>query len=287
MFNFSCADFTFPAVERTVALRLVKLLGFDVVDVGLFARSTHFSPTEMLASQHAFTGKVREDLDAAELRASDIFLQIGNDPSEHAANDPSPQIRASNRDTFTRALEFCLALNCKHMTGLPGVLHDGVPKDKDFDLAVEETSWRVAESAKAGVRYAVEPHFGSICADVASARDFVVAVEGLTLTLDYGHFVMAGETSEAVHNLLPFSSHVHVRGGALGRLQTSTSENTIDFAAMVGRLHKLSYEGFLALEYVWIDWNGCNRTDNVSETVLLRRSLESVISALRSKHESN
>ena len=83
------------------------------------------------------------------------------------------------------------------------------------------------------------------------------------MTLDYGHFVMAGEDSAAVHELLPFASHVHVRGGAPERLQTTVNENMIDFSGMLARLQSSAYSGFLALEYVWIDWKGCNRTDNV------------------------
>jgi sugar phosphate isomerase/epimerase len=71
-----------------------------------------------------------------------------------------------------------------------------------------------------------------------------------------------------------------VRGGAIGRLQTSVDENAIDFPGMLAGLQELGYEGFLALEYVWVDWKGCNRTDNVSETLLLRRALESAASKI-------
>jgi hypothetical protein len=52
---------------------------------------------------------------------------------------------------------------------------------------------------------------------------------------------------------------------------------------MLVGLQQFGYQGFLTLEYVWIDWKGCNRTDNVSETVLLRRLLESAISRLPKK----
>jgi sugar phosphate isomerase/epimerase len=155
------------------------------------------------------------------------------------------------------------------------VFHPTAARDQDLELAAEETSRRVAECASAGVRYAIEAHIGSICAEVESARAFLDSVEGLTLTLDYGHFIMAGETSAKVHDLLPFASHVHVRGGALGRLQTPVEENAIDFPGMLAGLTRLGYDGFLALEYVWVNWMDCNRTDNVSETLLLRRALES------------
>jgi sugar phosphate isomerase/epimerase len=283
MFKFSCADFTFPVLERSIALRLVKLLGFDHVDMGLFARSAHFSPLELLASPGRYTSQVLSDLDASELHTSDVFLQIGVDPSEAAANDPGSAVRSRNRDVFKTALEFCVALNSKHLTGLPGVFHADTSRERDLGLAAEEAAWRLSQCASAGVIYAIEPHVGSICADVEDTRAFLAAVAGLTLTLDYGHFIMAGENSAQVHDLIPFASHVHVRGGARERLQTSVEENTIDFPGMLTGLKRLDYDGFLALEYVWVDWKGCNRTDNVSETMLLRRALESTISELGPK----
>jgi sugar phosphate isomerase/epimerase len=280
MFKFSCADFTFPVLERPAALRLVKLLGFDHVDIGLFARSEHFSPIDLRADPVSYTTQVLQDLDAAELQASDVFVQIGLDPSQCAANDPSSTIRLTNRELFSHALEFCVATRCKHLTGLPGVFHSAIPRGTDLEFAAEEAEWRMSECKSAGIEYAIEPHVGSICGEVESARAFLDRVEGLTLTLDYGHFVMAGENSAQVHELLPFASHVHVRGGAPERLQTSVDENVIDFDGMLARLAQLDFDGFLALEYVWMDWKGCNRTDNVSETILLRRALELTISRL-------
>jgi sugar phosphate isomerase/epimerase len=265
-------------LDRPDALRLVKLLGFEYVDIGLFARSSHFSPIDLLASPREYSSNILHDLNTAELHVSDVFLQIGADPSECAANDPDPAIRSKNRDSFAYAVESCVALGCKHLTGLPGAFHSGASKESDLALAAEETAWRVTECAKAGLCYSIEPHVDSICALVASARAFLEAVKGLTLTLDYGHFVAAGETSGKVHALLPFASHIHVRGGAAGRLQTSVQENAIDFPGMIQKLQSLDYDGFLTLEYVWVDWKDCNRTDNVSETILLRRALESAAS---------
>jgi sugar phosphate isomerase/epimerase len=109
-------------------------------------------------------------------------------------------------------------------------------------------------------------------------------VPGLTLTLDYGHFVYAGARSQAVHSLLPFASNVHVRGGARHRLQTSVEENEIDFAGMFRRLHKQDYKGSVAIEYVWTEWKQCNSTDNLSETILLRQLLTRAAMSFRSTH---
>ncbi len=283
MISFSCADYAFPLLPRTQRFALLQLLGFKYVDIGLFERSVGLKPNQLLEAPKTFIKQLKHDLKCAGLRVSDVFLQTGLDPAISAVNDPNPQVRSRNRKTFLLALNLCMDLDCTHMTGLPGVWHKRTKPAGNFALAVDEAAWRQCKALNAGVRYAIEPHIGSICADVARTHFLLDAAPGLTLTLDYGHFVSAGIDSHAVHSLLPFASHIHARGGALNRLQTSVSENEIDFDGIVRRLYKQKYKGFLAVEYVWVDWKQCNRTDNVSETILLRRRLADLMKSARSK----
>jgi len=276
--DFSCADYSFPLLNRRQALRLLQILEFEWVDIGLFARNPSFLPAALMDAPSEFTAAVREDLASSQLRAADIFLQIGCEPAESSANDPDPAVRAYNREVFKRALELCVALKCTHLTSLPGVCHD--EGNRDFALAAEEATWRLAQCREAGVVHAIEAHIGSICAETASARRLLAAVPGLTLTLDYGHFICQGEENVSVHALLPYASHLHARGGERGRLQTSVAENAIDFANMMAGLHTLDSKAKIALEYVWIDWEGCNRSDNLSETILLRDQLREIASKI-------
>jgi sugar phosphate isomerase/epimerase len=278
MFDFSCADYTFPLISRTQSLQLLRLLEFKFVDIGLFERNSSYLPSELISAPGDFIRGVKRDLADAQLRPADLFLQIGSEPAQQSANDPDPQVRARNRQVFEQALELCTAIQCDHLTGLPGVDHGC--EETDLALAVEEAAWRFGVCREAGIIYSIEPHIGSICASVESTQRFLDRVEGLTLTLDYGHFVCAGEESSRVHSLLPFASHIHVRGGSPGRLQTSVTENTIDFKGMMSGLYNLGYAGKVALEYVWIDWQGCNLSDNLSETILLRRRLREVAAVL-------
>lgn len=277
MIRFSCSDYTFPLLPRAQRFALLQLLGFKYVDIGLFKRSSDLNPDQLIASPKVFTKKLQSDLRRSELQASDLFLQIGEDPAISAANDSSLTVRSRNRKIFLRTLDLCASLGCIHLTGLPGVWHKGTKKADDLALAAEEACWRQRAAADARVSYAIEAHVGSICSDIASTRVLLDAVPGLTLTLDYGHFVLAKIRSQEVHSLLPYASHIHARGGAPRRLQVPVNENEIDFANMVRRLHKQKYRGFIAIEYVWIDWMQCNRADNVSETILLRRQLESLV----------
>ena len=39
------------------------------------------------------------------------------------------------------------------------------------------------------------------------------------------------------------------------------------------------YNGYLGIEYVWIDWEHCNESDNLSETILFRDFLRAQMRA--------
>jgi sugar phosphate isomerase/epimerase len=281
MFEFSCADYTFPLLSRVRAFSLLHLLDFKWVDIGLFERNPHFLPSELMTAGRDFVARVQQDLSVAELEVADIFLQVGLDPGQSSTNDPERSVRTRNREVFLRALDLCIALGCGHMTGLPGVDHGR--GDLDLEVASEEIAWRLDQARQGAVAYSIEPHIGSICPDTAAVHRLLSKVSGLTLTLDYGHFISLGEDSSAVHALLPSASHIHARGGSRGRLQTSVAENQIDFAGMLSGLRGDHYPGKIALEYVWVDWHGCNRSDNVSETILLRQLLQHVAVSLQQK----
>ena len=283
MIRISCSDYTFPLLPRGQRFALLKLLGFNYVDIGLFERTPDLMPTHLLATPRTFIRKLQDDLRSAGMRASDVFLQIGSDPSISAVNDPSQEVISRNRRVFSLALDLCSTLGAKHLTGLPGVWHKPANQADDFARAVEETTWRQDIAREAGVTYAVEAHIGSICSNIESTRALLCAVPGLTLTLDYGHFVAEGISSQRIHPLLRFASHIHVRGGTPTQLQTPVSENRIDFPGMIRRLSQQRYTGFLAVEYAYTGWQQCNRTDNLSETILLRRQLEDHWTPRRSK----
>ncbi|MCX6895297.1 MAG: sugar phosphate isomerase/epimerase [Verrucomicrobia bacterium] len=268
--KFSCADFTFPLLPHDKVLALLRLLGMEGVDLGVFVDRSHVQPKDIVGNVPAAVKKMRASLAANGLVASDVFLQTGAEPPVRAANNPDTAVRNANREMFRRVLEFCAGLDCKHLTGLPGVWHANADKAADWQRAIEEARWRMDTARAAGVTYAIEPHVGSMLPDPESALRFVSDCAGLTLTLDYGHFIYQGMTNESVHPLVPHASHFHARGGANGQLQSTVKENVIDFPEILRRLRAANYAGWFCLEYVWVDWEGCNRTDNVSETLLLR-----------------
>lgn len=163
------------------------------------------------------------------------------------------------------------------VTILPGVSYEGDAWEQAVDRAADELGERVSLAGEAGLRLSVEPHTGSIVDTPERALALLERVPGLTVTLDYGHFTYAGFTDEQIEPLTAHAGHVQCRGGASGVLQASMAANTIDFARMVEALQSHGYTGYLACEYVWADWLGCNLVDNLTETVALRDLLRAAL----------
>ena len=91
--------------------------------------------------------------------------------------------------------------------------------------------------------------------------------------------VRAGLPDRACEPLIKHASHFHARGARKGRLQAAFPQNTIDYGNVLGAMQKAGYNGYVGVEYVWIDWEHCNEVDNLSETIQLRDFLRAAMDA--------
>lgn len=278
--KFACADFTFPLLNHPHALDLIAILGFTGVDIGLFEQRSHLWPSKEFKNPRASAKKLRKSLADRGLVAADVFLQMRPDFTPYAINQPSAARRRQARDWFLRTLDYADALGCKHVTTLPGVVFAEEGRDASLARSASELAWRVEQSQAAGLVFGTEAHVGSIVTTPEETADLVRRVPGLTLTLDYTHFTRAGIPDKRIEPLVPHASHVHMRGACRSRLQCNFQQNTIDYPRMLAAMAKANYRGWIGVEYIWIDWEHCNESDNVSETLVLRDFLKRAATAL-------
>ena len=273
--KFAGADFTFPLLPHDSALDIVALLGVQGVDIGVFGGRSHIRPENIVknlaGSARELSAKVRD----RGLEFADIFL-IPGAFEVLAPNHIDPKERRKSRDLFLRILEFTARLNARHMGGLPGTPWKGESGATSLKRSSEELAWRVTRAQEMGITFSVEAHIGSIVPSPEEALRLVKMTPGLTLTLDYTHFTRVGIPDSRIEPLVAHATHFHVRGGCKGRLQAPFKTNTIDYARVLKAMKKSNYPGYLGLEYVWIDWEHCNETDNLCETILFRDFLKSV-----------
>ena len=267
--KLACADFTFPLLSQEQAFKLIALLGFRGVDVGLFEERSQLQPSHVMPHLAASAKALAQQVSDCGLEFADIFFQA---PSfdKLAANHPDAGERAKGRDLFLRMLEFALRCNAPHLTGLPGVEWDGVPSETSLKRSAEELAWRAEQAQQVGIVYSVEAHFGSIAPTPQKAMQLVDMTPGLTLTLDYTHFASQGFADDEIEPLLKHARHFHARGACQGRVQASIKQNVIDYPRVVRTMKQLDYPGYVGVEYVWQDWLNLNDVDTVSETIMMR-----------------
>jgi sugar phosphate isomerase/epimerase len=266
----ACADFSFPLLPHTVALDLIASLGIEGVDISLILSNAHLPVEEVLANPPLWAPRVSAMFAERALAMADVNFTPGRNFETRSVNHPDAQVRREARELFYRALEFTVRANGKHITMLPGTCWPAEDGETSLKRSADELAWRVADAAKVGVTLSIEAHLGSIVPTPSEAVRLLALTPGLTLTLDYTHFVYQGFSDADCEALLPHASHLHARGGRQGRLQAPMKESTIDYARVLNAMKAVNYTGYFAIEYVWIDWEHCNEVDNISETVLMR-----------------
>ena len=271
--KLSCTDFSFPLLDHDRALAVIALLSLRGVDIGLFEGHGHLKPSRELKQPEKNGAKLERRLAAHGLKAADIFLQIHASFAEFAVNHPAAHRRTLARDQFLRALDYANAAGADHVTILPGVKFADEPRTASVSRSTDELAWRVVQAQAMKLQLAVEPHIGSLVDTPELAMDLMRCVPGLGFTLDYAHFTRAGIADARIEPLTKFATHLHARTARRGRLQSSLKENTIDFPRALKALAKHKFAGWIALEFVWIDWEHCNEVDIISETVQLHKLL--------------
>lgn len=272
--KIACADFTFPLLPHDKVLDLIAMLGCEGVDIGLFSGRSHLRPEQEFSNLQKNTRELKMKLKDRGLLASDVYLQLDTDLSRKAINHPDSSVRQYAQDQFSRLLDYACEVGADHISCLPGMYFPQQSDERSLELCYHELSWRVGQAYKASLEFGVEAHIGSPFIKPKDCLDLLDTVPGLTLTLDYTHFIKEGFSQKEVDPLLKYTSHFHARGAKPGKLQTTMRHNVIDYQDIIQKLDKIQYTGWIGLEYIWIDWERCNEVDTLSETILLRNMIK-------------
>ena len=271
--KIACADFTFPLLSHDQVLDLLVMLDCNGVDIGLFSGRSHLRPEIEFEDIKKNARLLKLKLDDRGLIPSDCYLQLDTSLSEKAINHPKEKIRLFAREQFLKLIEYAEELGADHITCLPGMFFPDQSNKKSLELCSIELQWRLNQVKKSSLDFAIESHIGSPFIDPLATQKLITSVPGLSLTLDYTHFIREGYPQEDVDVLLKYANHFHARGAKIGHLQASAQHNIIDYEDIIKKLIMNNYSGWIGLEFIWIDWENCNEIDTLSETILLRDAI--------------
>jgi sugar phosphate isomerase/epimerase len=276
--RLACADDTFRLLRpHRAVLELVAAIGVGGVDLFLAGNRSVIRPEDVRADVAGAAAQISRDVGAAGLKVSDLFVIPWTDLETMAPNNPDQEQREASRALFLDMLELAARLGAPGLTTLPGIHWPGETYEASLGRASQELGWRAERAHRESVRLSIEPHVGSIVPAPEQALRLLEETPGLEITLDYSHFVRQGLEEQDADSLIPFTRHVHVRGATSERIQASLSDSTIDFERMLGALAAGGYDGYLTLEYVWLQWEHCHECDNLAETILLRDRLQAAL----------
>ena len=276
--RLACADNTFRLLQPwESAVELIRLLELEAVDVCLMGNRSHIRPEDIRADVAGAAERIRAGLARSGLAVSDLFVIPWTDFERFAPNHPDADERERSAELFRDMLELAAGIGAPGMAMLPGIDWAGESHEDSCRRACEELGWRAETARAAGVLFSVEAHLGSVAHSPAEAKRLCEETPGLELTLDYSHFVYQGYAEAEIEPLVPHARHFHARGAAERRMQAPLRESVIDWERLVEVAKAAGHDGDIGLEYLWIDWEGLNTCDTVSESILLRDRLRAAI----------
>ncbi len=269
--KLGCHLWTFGQCTVREAAGIIRALGLDYMDLG---NAKDLDPLYIAANTASEAERFNRIKAETGVTFVDAFPHV---MPAFSLNHPDPAVRAAHRPVMAACFDFSAAIGLSGVTVSPGCYWPGSTPQADFDRGAEELRWLVGEAAQRGLPLRIEPHIESVTYTPALTLAMLAAVPGLTLTLDYSHFVFHGAPLEQIAVLDEHATHWHARQAVLGQANCATAAGSIDFDRIVAGMKARGYDGGLCLEYVHGAWAGMDKIDCVTETILLRDYLRGLL----------
>ena len=205
------------------------------------------------------------------MELGNLLYVFGADFNDRAVNSPDAKVRAKNSESMKSVVEFCAAAGIPSVIILPGVNHEGMPREESQKLAAEGLLELTAIGKNAGVKVLFEPHLDSVLESPIECLAFLKENPDLGIVMDHSHFFASGYGHGSIDPLIPYAGHIHLRQGKNGHLQCIWDEGEIDFLSIIRQLKQIDYDGYVAFEYENDPW--LDVVDVMTETIKMRDAI--------------
>lgn len=244
--RLGCSSISFRHQDLGAALRTMKELGFEEIDLGALPGVCDHVPYEL--DEHAVAA-VSAEVNASGLRVRSVNGDVG---------DLNAMLDADAADARERHLDALLTLTsnigAKALVLPCGALsHEPVRSEgEDLDLIAAQLIGAGQRAAEFGVELWTESlHFLRFCWNLERAGLLAdrLAGSGVGIVMDFSHIVASDED---IQDHLDFHSgrisHVHLRDAVPGNINLSIGNGQADFAGGLKRLAAQNYAGHFSLE---------------------------------------
>ncbi|MFJ5979089.1 sugar phosphate isomerase/epimerase family protein [Pseudarthrobacter oxydans] len=241
-----CSSISFRHQELDAALRTIKDLGFEEIDLGALPGVCNHVPYELDA---AAVAAVSAEVAGSGLRVRSVNGDIG---------DLNAVLDAGQQAGRARHLDALLTLTAN--TGAKALVlpcgalgHDPVRSvDEDLDTIAARLIHAGQRAAEFGVELWTESlHFLRFCCNLERAELLArrLAGSGVGIVMDFSHIVAAGEdVQDYLRRHQGRIRHVHLRDAVPENINLSIGNGQADFAGGLKRLAADGYTGHFSLE---------------------------------------
>ncbi|WP_091420457.1 sugar phosphate isomerase/epimerase [Arthrobacter sp. OV608] len=244
--RLGCSSISFRHQELPVALRSMRELGFEEIDLGALPGVCDHVPYELTATA---VKAVSAEVLASGLRVRSVNGDIGD--LNAVLDGDAAAARQRHLDAL---LGLAAATGAKALVLPCGALdHNPVRSvEEDLDLIAAQLIGARERAAEFGVELWTESlHFLRFCWNLERAGLLAdrLAASGVGIVMDFSHITAAGED---VHAYLDRHrgriTHVHLRDAVPGNINLSIGNGNADFAGGLKRLARDGYTGHFSLE---------------------------------------
>ena len=261
----ACHAWAYNNLPLEEAMGTIARLGFRYIDLG---SGPHLDVNRAAAKPEAEAAAIRHLLERFSLILTDLYLLLPH------INSPEPTQRDAQIALFERLVPFAAALGTPGITISPGIIQKEDGPDHSLARSIPALLRMLQAAEDTDLRISFEPHLDSAAQKPEQALLLLHAVPGLSITLDYAHFVCQGAAKRDIGPLMEHVAHVHIRQAKHSVLQTAHSEGAIDLQQLLQDLHDAGYRGVLTVEYMTtFGWHGMKKISISAETVRTRDAL--------------
>ncbi|MBI5957139.1 MAG: sugar phosphate isomerase/epimerase [Chloroflexi bacterium] len=271
--RIACHAWAYNNLPLEEAVGTIARLGFRYIDLGT---GPHLDAARAAAQPEAEAATILKLLKQFDLVLTDLYLML---PLINAAD---PAQRETQISLFERLIPFAAALGTPGVTISPGLIQkDGA--DHSLARAIPALLRMLQSAEDTDLRISFEPHMDSVAQKPEQARLLLEAVPGLSITLDYSHFICQGIVRREIEPLMEYVAHVQVRQAKRGVLQTAYDDGTLNIPELLQDLHNTGYRGALTVEYMTtFGWHKMKEVKISTETVRTRDALRAARARLES-----
>ncbi|HEX3050286.1 MAG TPA: sugar phosphate isomerase/epimerase family protein [Aggregatilineaceae bacterium] len=271
MLQIACHAWSFNNLSLEDAIGTIARLGFRYIDLGT---GPHLNVDSAAENPQAEASKILHLLDQFHLTLTDLYLMLP------FINSADPEARETQLHLFEQLIPFATALGTPGITISPGIVQkDGF--DHSLARSVPALMRMLQAAEDTDLRISFEPHMDSVAQKPEHALLLLEAVPGLSITLDYAHFVFQDLERREIQPLMEHVAHVQIRQAKKGSLQTAHDEGTLNIQELLHDLHEADYRGSVCIEYMTtFGWHGMKKLSISHETVRTRDAIRAARSRI-------